>query len=263
MNIDEEISQNSEITEIYSVKDLRIMDVKDFDTKKLDIVWNDITPIGWRLLFDLHHNEIRDAGKVISMLIHSKGHELCPQPWDIYRSFSLCPWYMVKVIIIGQDPYYQINDEPVATGCCFETRKGSTMNRSLENMMLVLHKTIPDFVIPEDGDLSKWAQQGVLLLNASLTTTKGTPNAHKDIWRFMPIRVLQFLGKMRKNSVYMLWGVEAKKYAAHINKATNCVLEANHPVARSANNSFLNCDHFNEANEYLIQHDKSPIDWKL
>lgn len=245
------------------VKDLRIIKIDEIDTRNLDQLWTQIIPVGWGELFYLYEREISDAGKVISNLIHIEGHRLCPQPWNIFRSFTMCPWYNVKVVIIGQDPYYQINNEPVATGCCFETRVGAPMNRSLENIMLVLHKTIPDFKIPKNGDLRKWAMQGVLLLNASLTTTEGQANAHKDIWKFMPIRVLQFLGKMRKNTVYMLWGSEAKKHASSINKACNLILQANHPVARSAQNSFLKCNHFNEANEYLVEHGKTPIDWKL
>lgn len=246
------------------VLDTEIFDISNFDYEKLPEFWVKTIPVGWIKLLQDYQNEIRDVGIVISHLVKNKGVRICPEPWNIYRCFNLCPWYKVKVVIIGQDPYYQIGKNgPVATGCCFENREGDGISRSLENIFLVLNKTVEGFEIPKTGDLRKWASQGVLLFNASLTTSEGVANEHKDIWKFFPIRILQFLSKVQKNVVYMLWGAEAKKHITSINKNANLVLEANHPVARSNVNSFLNCNHFNEANEYLIAHDKTPIDWHL
>ena len=245
---------------------------KDYDPRKLSELLLATVPLGWRELLDLYQPEIRDVGIVLSKLIINQKHKVCPQPWNIWRALRLTPWPQVKVVILGQDPYPQCeNGKPAATGCCFECRPGEPIQRSLEHIFCVLAAnfkgepgdTCGRFKFPDTGDLSKWATQGVLLLNCSLTMNAGEPNSHKDIWGFFPLRVLQFLAKMRKNVVYMLWGRDAKKYEQYINKNGNLLLEASHPVARGSNNTFLTCTHFRDANEYLVKHNQTPIDWVL
>lgn len=236
---------------------------KDFDINKFDEQILTLMPLSWRTLFDNYENELRDVAMVLKELA-KKGEVICPQPWNIFRSISLTPWYDVKIVIVGQDPYYQVeNGIPAATGCCFECRKGDMVRRSLENIFIVLAKTVKGFQLPEHGELTKWATQGVLLMNATLTTRKDVPNAHEKIWQFFPMRLLQHLSKVRKNVVYMLWGNNAKSYGKYIQKSTNLILEASHPVAQGKANTFLSCNHFNEANKYLVENGQTPIDWTL
>jgi uracil-DNA glycosylase len=235
----------------------------DFDIKKFDEQILTLMPLSWRNLFDNYERELRDVATVIKSLVE-KGETICPQPWSIFRSLSLTPWYDVKVVIVGQDPYYQVESGiPVATGCCFECRKGDIIRRSLENIFLVMKKTVKGFELPADGDLSKWAVQGVLLLNATLTTRENEANAHEKIWQFFPMRLLQYLSKVKKNVVYMLWGNNAKAYGKFIQKNTNLLLESSHPVAQGKANTFIHCNHFNETNDYLVKTGQSPIDWTL
>ena len=176
----------------------------------------------------------------------------------------MTPWSQVKVVIIGQDPYFQVEKGvPSATGCSFECRPGDPIRQSLKNILLVLAKTIPGFKFPDSGDLTKWATQGVLMANACPTVEAGKPGSHKIIWKFFMLRVLQFLSKKRKNVVYMLWGRDAQSYRTAITTSTNFILEASHPVAQGKSNDFLTCDHFNQCNRHLEATEQSPIDWTL
>jgi uracil-DNA glycosylase len=237
---------------------------KEFRMEDYEVVILKMIPLSWRQLLDNHENELADAAKVLKRLVRDERQVICPQPWNVFRALSLTPWYDVKVVIIGQDPYYQVEGGvPAATGCCYECRKGDPIQKSLENVFIVLKKTVKEFELPSSGDLTKWATQGVLLLNTTLTTKAGATNEHKDIWAFFSLRVLQFLNTMVKNVVYMLWGGDAKAYAKYITKSSNLILMSSHPVARGATNTFLKCNHFNEANEYLIKCGKQPIDWVL
>uniref|UniRef100_A0A6C0CF72 Uracil-DNA glycosylase-like domain-containing protein n=1 Tax=viral metagenome TaxID=1070528 RepID=A0A6C0CF72_9ZZZZ len=237
---------------------------RDFDMKRFEVIILDMIPLSWRILMDNHEKELRDVATVLKRLAMVEKQVICPQPWNIFRALSLTPWYDVKVVIIGQDPYHQVDGGiPSATGCCFECREGDPIRKSLENVFIVLKKTIPGFEMPASGELTKWSTQGVLLLNATLTTKSGIANEHADIWPFFAMRVLQFLSTMVKNVVYLLWGGPAKTYAKYITKSTNLVLTASHPVAQGSSNTFLKCNHFNEANDYLTKYGKKAIDWKL
>lgn len=236
---------------------------KDFKMEDYDKIILKLVPLSWRVLFDHYQQELVDVAVVIKELV-KKGKVICPQPWDVFRALSLTPWYDVKVVIIAQDPYYQIeNGVPSATGCCFECKKGCVVRKSLENIFIVLKKTVKDFNMPKSGDLTKWATQGVLLLNATLTTEEGVANAHESIWQFFPMRLLQYLSRTKKNVVYMLWGNSAKAYKKEILASSNLLLMASHPVAHGNANTFLKCNHFNEANAYLKENGQTPIDWSL
>jgi uracil-DNA glycosylase len=221
-------------------------------------------PLGWRELFNNYERELSTVGVVLKRKIMDEKRIVCPSPVNVYRSLILTPWWNVKVVIIGQDPYYQVEDGvPSATGCCFECREGDPIRQSLRNIFTVLTKTVKGFTMPKSGDLTKWAVQGVLLLNASLTTEKGKPNEHKDIWPFFALRILQFLSIKKSNVVYMLWGRDAQCHKNAIAAGKNFILMASHPVAYTNSNTFLNCDHFNEANQCLTSSGQTPIDWRL
>ena len=241
-----------------------LVNVEDFKVYELDKLFMSVIPIQWQELFSLLYEEIETAGQVLGRLVQKEGHELCPYPWNIFRCFTLTPWVEVKVVIIGQDPYYLAQGSvPSATGCCFECASGMPIRQSLQTIFNRLESTVEGFEFPDSGDLTKWACQGVLLLNASLTTTVGKANAHAAIWKFMTVRVMQFLAEKKKNVVYMLWGRFAQSLKSFINDSDNLILEASHPAARGKHNTFRKCDHFNEANLYLEQKGRKPIDWKL
>ena len=241
-----------------------LIDVNDITAQQLPTLLPSLIPLGWIELLRDYRQEFGDVGTVLKRLIETERRVICPHPVDIFRPLVLTPWWETKVVIIGQDPYYQVeNGIPSATGCCFECRTGDPIRQSLKNIISVLGTTVEGFKFPASGDLTKWALQGVLLLNASLTTNAGEPNAHKSIWKFFALRVLQFLSKKRSNVVYMLWGRDAQEYRDHILTSRNFLLMASHPVAQGSKNDFLRCNHFNECNEHLLATGQTPIDWKL
>lgn len=256
---------NIEMNELYPVAETSILyDVSQYKTQDLPLLFPRLIPLGWIELFNDYTRELEDAGMVLKRLVEKDGITICPNPYDIFRAFALTPWWNVKVVIIGQDPYYQVEKGvPSATGCSFECRIDDPIRQSLKNIFLVLGKTVEGFKFPDNGDLSYWASQGVLLANACPTTASGVPGAHKNIWKFFMLRVLQFLSKKKKNVVYMLWGRDAQSYRTAITTSTNFILEASHPVAQGKSNDFLACDHFNQCNRHLDSSSQSPIDWKL
>ena len=220
-------------------------------------------PTGWAELLMNYWEELQTVGDVLKNKVAKERQVLAPHPWNIYRAFQMTPWWNTKIIIIGQDPYETIEgSEPSATGCCFECAKGMPIRHSLMVLFWRLCSTVQGFQMPDSGDLSKWAYQGVLLMNAALTTNGGTPGAHLAIWEFFPKRVLQYISKKRKNLVFMLWGRKAQGYAKFIEKG-HLILECSHPAARGRDNSFGSMNHFNEANEYLVKNGKAPVDWIL
>lgn len=220
-------------------------------------------PTGWAELLTYHKPELETVGSVLKNKVLKDKHFLTPHPWNIYRAFQLTPWWNTKVIIIGQDPYETIEgSEPSATGCCFECAPGMPVRHSLQVLFWRLCATVEGFKMPDSGDLSKWAYQGVLLMNAALTTTANVPGAHLDIWQFLPKKVLKYISTKQKNLVFMLWGRKAQLYAKFIEKG-HLILECSHPAARGRDNSFGQMNHFNEANDYLVKNGKTPIDWIL
>ena len=241
-----------------------LYDVRSYTSEQLPTLFPQLVPTGWIELFADYTRELEDVGKVLKRLVETQRIVICPRPYDVFRAFTLTPWWEVKVVIIGQDPYFQVeNGIPSATGCSFECRPGDPIRQSLKNIMIVLGKTISNFKFPDSGDLTKWARQGVLLANACPTVEAGQPGSHKAIWRFFMLRVLQFLSKKRKNVVYMLWGRDAQSYRSAILTSANFILEASHPVAQGKSNDFLTCDHFNQCNKHLEDSGQTPIDWIL
>lgn len=239
-----------------------LLDIQEIGTdyQKLFI---SMIPLGWIHVLKDCEVEIGIAGKTLTRLVKEQKHRIVPEPWNIFRAFQLTPWWEVKVVIIGQDPYHLMHgSQPSATGACFECAPGMPIRHSLEQLFTRLTATVEGFTEPQSGDLTKWMQQGVLLLNSALTTNANQPGAHLGVWSFFPIKILQFLSKSRKNIVYMTWGRESQKFQKYI-EGENLILEASHPAARGYANSFNKMNHFNECNEYLVKHKIPPIDWCL
>jgi len=181
-----------------------------------------------------------------------------PPPKLIFNAFDLCPFDRVKVVILGQDPYH---GKGQAHGLCFSVPEAVRMPPSLQNIYKELHDDL-GVPIPTHGNLDRWAQQGVLLLNATLTVRAGAPGSHQGKgWEQFTDSVVQKLNDEREHLVFMLWGNYAKAKGEHIDREKHLVLEAAHPSPYSARSGFFGCRHFSKTNAYLKEHGIIPIDW--
>lgn len=190
-------------------------------------------------------------------------HPVYPPPKDIFRAFDLCPFDKVKVVILGQDPYHGAHQ---ANGLCFAVHDSITIPPSLQNIFKEIEidlgvKLGNDRML--NGDLSRWASQGVLLLNATLTVRANTPGSHqRKGWEEFTDRAIQQLSEKRDNIVFMLWGNYAKNKGVVIDRERHLVLEATHPSPFSAYNGFFGCRHFSQANRYLKENGLEEVDWR-
>ena len=186
------------------------------------------------------------------------GKTIYPEAKNIFNAFNLCPLDAVRVVIIGQDPYHEPGQ---AHGLCFSVESGTDLPPSLVNIYKEIesdlgHKSITN------GDLSAWAKQGVLLLNATLTVRAHAAASHTGHgWEIFTDTVIKTIAQNKKHIVYMLWGSFAQNKAAIVNKNENLVLCSAHPSPLSAYRGFFGNHHFSKANEYLVAHDQSPIEW--
>lgn len=183
-----------------------------------------------------------------------------PAPGNIFRAFDLCPFDQVKVVIIGQDPYHGPGQ---ANGLCFAVNEGVALPPSLHNIFKEIERDLGKPLVHRSGDLSRWAEQGVLLLNATLTVRARMAGSHQGKgWETFTDAAIRALSEEREHLVFLLWGNYAKAKGAHIDRSRHLVLEAPHPSPFSAASGFFGCNHFTRANDYLIAHGKTPIDWQ-
>ncbi len=182
---------------------------------------------------------------------------------DIFQAFRVTRPEDVRVCIIGMDPYPTILPSgPQAMGMSFSARKGEGIPASLGNIFKELKNSVTDFEIPNHGDLTSWAEQGVLLLNASLTVRPGNPGSHGGIWLGFLDHILKEVAAQRPNCIYLLWGRDAQALASMLgNKSV--IFEATHPSPMSAYRGFFGCNHFNMVNDKLVEMGEEPIDWSL
>jgi uracil-DNA glycosylase len=185
------------------------------------------------------------------------GKTVYPEPQNIFNAFNLCPLDKVRVVIIGQDPYHEPGQ---AHGLCFSVLPPTPNPPSLQNIYKEIESDLGRKSVT-NGDLTHWANQGVLLLNSTLTVAAHMAASHSGRgWEQFTDAVIRALN-MRENIVYMLWGSYAQKKAAIVNPEKNLVLKSAHPSPLSAYRGFFCNHHFSRANEYLLQHGMSPIDW--
>jgi uracil-DNA glycosylase len=183
-----------------------------------------------------------------------------PRKGDIFKCFELTDFSNVKVVILGQDPYHQVNQ---AHGLCFSVNKGIKVPPSLVNIYKEIHSDL-GLSIPSHGNLTKWANEGVLLLNTIMTVVDSKPMAHKNKgWEIFTDRVIQKLNEDDTPKVFMLWGGPSRSKKSLITNPKHLVLETVHPSPLSAYNGFFGCKHFSKANEFLIKSNRSPIDWSI
>ncbi len=185
--------------------------------------------------------------------------EIYPKPKDIFRAFSECPFDDVRVVILGQDPYH---GKGQAIGLSFAVGEHVPLPPSLQNIYKEIRTDIGIEPLPS-GDLSRWAKQGVLLLNATLTVQANTPGSHqKKGWEEFTDAVIRTLSERREHAVFILWGNYAKQKGAHIDRTKHCVIESAHPSPFSANNGFFGSKPFSKANAYLHKNGLSEINWQ-
>jgi uracil-DNA glycosylase len=181
-----------------------------------------------------------------------------PKGENIFKAFDSCPFDQVKVVILGQDPYH---GEGQAHGLAFSVPEGVPFPPSLLNIFKELNRDL-GLSIPPNGNLQRWAEQGVLLLNATLTVRAASAGSHQNKgWELFTDQVIEIIAKERERVVFMLWGSYAQKKGGVIDANQHLVLEAPHPSPLSAYRGFLGCGHFSLANNYLSQHQKVPINW--
>lgn len=176
----------------------------------------------------------------------------------IFNAFDSCPFDKVKVVIIGQDPYHDVGQ---AHGLCFSVQDGVQAPPSLVNIYKEIHRDLGT-PIPSSGNLQRWADQGVLLLNATLTVEAHKPGSHQGKgWEELTDAAIQALNEQREHIVFMLWGSYAQRKGAFIDRRKHCVLTTSHPSPLSVYRGFDGCGHFSQANQYLEQHGITPIAW--
>lgn len=184
-----------------------------------------------------------------------------PPKEDVFNAFKFTTFGALKVVILGQDPYH---NDGQAHGLSFSVPKGIPLPPSLKNIFKELETDIPDFKIPPSGDLSYWAKQGVLLLNATLTVNAHLAGSHqKKGWEKFTDQVIQKISDEKEALVFMLWGAYAQKKANLIDSNKHLILKAVHPSPLSVYRGFFGSRHFSQANHFLEKHGEKPIDWKL
>lgn len=187
-----------------------------------------------------------------------KHKTIYPQPKQIFRAFDECPFEQVKVVILGQDPYH---GEGQANGLCFAVNPGVRPPPSLQNIWKELEDDL-GHPVPHDPDLSRWAKQGVLLLNATLTVNARTPGSHQGRgWERFTDAVIKTLNDEREHLVFILWGNYAKQKGAHIDRTKHLVIESAHPSPFSAYSGFFGSKPFSRTDAYLEAHGEAPIEW--
>ena len=183
-----------------------------------------------------------------------------PPPQQVFRALRATPYGKVRAVILGQDPYHGPGQ---AHGLCFSVNAGVPLPPSLENIFAELHADL-GCPAPQSGDLSGWAEQGVLLLNTILTVQRGRPMSHAGIgWQTFTDRVIELLNAREKPIVFLLWGSPARAKKTRLTNPAHLILEAPHPSPLSAGRGFFGCRHFSKANAFLQAHGETPINWRL
>jgi uracil-DNA glycosylase len=187
-------------------------------------------------------------------------HKFFPPGFLIFNAFAHTPFNRVKVVILGQDPYHGRGQ---AHGLCFSVPGGVPQPPSLVNIFKELHSDL-GIPVPAHGNLEPWADQGVLLINATLTVRENQAGSHQNRgWERFTNRVIERTSELHDGVVFLLWGRYAQAKEGLIDGNKHLVLKAAHPSPLSAHNGFFGCRHFSRTNEYLEQHGKEAIDWKL
>lgn len=189
-----------------------------------------------------------------------KSQTIYPNMNDIFNALKYTDYKDVKVVILGQDPYHQPNQ---AHGLCFSVKKGVNPPPSLQNMYKEIYAEY-GYPIPQHGELTYWAEQGVLMMNTVLTVRESQPNSHKGMgWEIFTDNVISLLNLRPEPMVFLLWGANARAKKKIITNPNHLVLESAHPSPLSAYNGFFGNGHFKKANDFLKQNKMTEIDWQI
>ena len=187
-------------------------------------------------------------------------YKIYPNMYDIFNSLKYTDYHDVRAVILGQDPYHGAGQ---AHGLCFSVKEGVTPPPSLKNIFKEMQTDL-GLAPPISGELTKWTQQGVLLMNAVLTVREGQANSHKGKgWELLTDAVIKKLNERDKPIAFILWGGNARAKKALITNPIHGIFESAHPSPLSAYNGFFGCRHFSKVNEFLINNGMDPIDWSL
>ena len=212
----------------------------------------------------LHEEFEKDYMKKLRQFLKEEqdaGHRIYPKNADIFNAFWKTPFDKLKVLILGQDPYHGPNQ---AHGLSFSVQKGIIPPPSLKNIYKELVTDIPGFAVPAHGELTEWAEQGVMLLNATLTVRAGTPGSHqKKGWEEFTDQVIKTISDKKEGIVFILWGAYAQAKAELIDKSKHFIIKSPHPSPFSADRGFFGSKPFSKTNEILIKEEKKPIDWQI
>ncbi len=193
--------------------------------------------------------------------LRAQGVAVYPPENRIFSSFAYTPLEKLSAVIIGQDPYHEPEQ---AMGLSFSVPPGVKVPPSLRNIYKELAREYPEFKIPEHGCLIPWAREGVLLLNATLTVTRGQANSHRGQgWEEFTDAVIARISQYCSHVVFLLWGSSAAQKGQGVDRSRHLVLTAPHPSPLSASRGFFGCGHFKQCNEYLKAHGKEEIIWQL
>lgn len=215
-------------------------------------------PNGWSFSF---HNQNDGLGFFIDKIKPLyKTNIVYPPLTDVFKAFDKCSFENTKVVILGQDPYHGAGQ---ANGLSFSVSKGIKIPPSLRNIFKELKDDV-GVEYPGHGDLSSWAEQGVLLLNATLTVEEGKPGSHQKMgWEDFTDSVIEGISKHKKNVVFILWGAFAQQKEELINAERHCIIKSPHPSPFSARKGFFGSKPFSKTNAYLSENQKGKIDWNL
>ena len=183
-----------------------------------------------------------------------------PDMYDLYNCFRYTPFKDLKVVLLGQDPYHNVGQ---AHGLCFSVQDGIPFPPSLVNIFKELKSDV-GAEIPQSGNLTKWAKEGVLLINTSLTVREHQANSHSKCgWAWFTDSVIRLISEQKEHVVFILWGGNARSKKSLINQSKHCIIESAHPSPLSAYNGFFGSRPFSRTNEYLEKNGLTPINWNL
>lgn len=215
---------------------------------------------GWKRIID--EEKQKDYFKDLKKFLLSEydNYKIYPRKGEIFKCFELTDFKDVKVVILGQDPYHQPFQ---AHGLCFSVNKGVKIPPSLVNIYKEIHSDL-GCNVPSHGNLTKWANEGVLLLNTIMSVRDSSPMSHSNKgWEIFTNRVIKELNDDETPKVFMLWGAPSRKKKELITNPNHLVLECAHPSPLSAYNGFFGCKHFSKANAFLKANNREEIDWQI
>lgn len=212
------------------------------------------TPDGWEELFVLLSNDLKQIQEQLP-----NGDEIYPDPTHVFEAFHRCHPSRMKCVILGQDPYHTPG---AAHGLSFSIQKGLPIQPSLRNIFKKL-KMEGYSCDPKSGDLTSWAREGVLLLNSTLTVSRGKANSHAKIWAMTTRKIIEYLNDNFDGLVWIVWGGDAKKKTLRVDHQRHQLIIGIHPSPLSAHRGFFDQDYFRETNHRLERLGKKPIDWNL